>query len=280
MGKGPFGNMVPPQTSAQQRGGGAESSVPADAVLRIATAVNSSLSERTGAVQYSVAGIAGLDFEIGGDPTIPLDDDAETETTDDAEQFSAPGIIGRPLPPRTIDGVDQHMDVVCVLTADGLVPISYRDLRLQMGGDAAPGEGVLAFVGYGGGFHSMTPVETGEDPAGGGTIHVLYCPYDFDSDGVAQKAHTIILDPTSGNESIMIAHANGLAITFSDQDKKALLLKNAAGDATLRLDDDGVTITAAQIVLSGGVITGDPATAVPLLAGIASPPSTKFLVSP
>jgi len=275
-----FGTHSPGVPSGVNVGGGSSSSTESDFVMRFATAVSSSLSERTGAVQYSIAGIAGLDFTIGEEPSIVLDDDIEAEVTDNAEQYSAPGIIGRPLPPRTVDGDELHMDVVCVQTVEGIVPIAYRDLRLAMAGDAAPGEGVLAFVGYGGGFHSMTPVESGADPAGGGTIHVIYCPYAFDGDGVAQKAHSIILDPTPGNESIMIAHANGLAITMSNEDKKALLLKNASGDATLRLDDDGVTITAVQIVLSGGVIVGEPVFAVPLLAGPASPPSTKFYVSP
>lgn len=278
--KNKFSHMVGRQPSQSHVGGGAGSATEADFVVRFGTAVNSSLSDRSGAVQYSIAGIAGLDFTPGEDPSIPLDDDAAAEATDNAELYSAPGIIGRPLPPRNIDGTEFHMDVICVQTVDGLVPIAYRDLRLAMAGDAAPGEGVLAFVGYGGGFHSMTPVEAGADPAGGGTIHVIYCPYDFDSSGVAQKAHSIILDPTPGNESIIMSHANGLAITMSDQDKKALLLKNAAGDATIRVDDDGVTITAVQIVLSGGVIVGEPALAVPLLAGPASPPSTKFYVSP
>lgn len=274
-----FSHMMGRQPTQHQVGGGAGSATEADFVVRFGTAVNSSLSQRTGAVQYSIAGIAGLDFTPGEDPSIPLDDDAEAEATENAEQYSAPGIIGRPLPPRNVAGTELHMDVICVQTVDGLVPIAYRDLRLKMAGDA-PGEGVLAFVGYGGGFHSMTPVESGQDPAGGGTIHVIYCPYEFDADGVAQKAHSIILDPTPGNESIIMSHANGLAITMSDDGDKALLLKNAAGDATLRLDDNGITLTATQIVLSGGVIVGEPALAVPLLAGPASPPSSKFFVSP
>jgi hypothetical protein len=171
------------------------------------------------------------------------------------------------------------MDVLALVTSDGLVPFGFRDMRLKMGGEA-PGEGVFAFVGYGGGFHSMTPVPLGSDPSGGGTIHVLYCPYDFDANGVPQKAHSIIMDPTSGNESMMFIHAEGMAITMLTGDKNALLLKNKAGDATLRLDDDGITMTATRIVLSGGVVVGDPASAVPLLPGVASPGSTKFFVSP
>ena len=66
MGKGPFGNMVPPQPTADQRGGGAQSATPADSVIQFTTAFDSSLSDRTGAVQFSVAGIAGFEFEARG----------------------------------------------------------------------------------------------------------------------------------------------------------------------------------------------------------------------
>ena len=273
---GPFDNMVRPQPTPAQQGGGAQSAVAADEVIRIGTAVNSTLSDRTGAVQFSVAGIAGLDFEIGGDPTIPLDNDAAAEATDDAEQYSAPGIIGRPLPPRVIEGVEQHMDVMCVLTADGLVPFSYRDLRLKMGG-AGPAAGVLAFVGYGGGFHSMNPVAVGVDPAGGGTIHVIYCPYDFDADGVAQKAHSIILDPSTGNESIIIAHADGQAMMMINGE---LTLKSPDGTAFMSNKNGKIDFVAETVTFNAGVVIGESVTAVPMLAGAASPPASKLFVSP
>lgn len=277
MGKGPFGNMVPPQPTADQRGGGAQSATPADSVIQFTTAFDSSLSDRTGAVQFSVAGIAGFEFEAGGDPNVLLDDPTQAETNDDAEQYSAPGIIGRPLPPRIIQGREEHMDVVCVLTADGLVPIAYRDLRLKMAGGAAPAAGVLAFVGYGGGFHSMTPVAQGDDPAGAGTIHVIYCPYDFDGDGVAQKAHSIILDPTGGNESITIAHADGQAIMMVNEE---LTLKSPDGTAFISIKNGTIDFIATTCTFNAGVVIGDSLTAVPLLAGPASPPSSKLFVSP
>lgn len=280
MKNGKFSHHVPQQRTADQQGGGASSQTASDFVVRFTTAESSSLHEQTGGVQYSIIGILGFDGVAGESASVAFNDGIAAEGTNDAETYTAPGIIGRPLPPRTIDGVEQHMDVVCIQTVEGLVPIAYRDLRLQMAGGSAPGEGVLAFVGYGGGFHSMSPVASGQDPAGGGTIHVIYCPYDFDSNGVAQKAHSIVLDPTPGNESIIIAHANGLAITMSDQDKHAIVLKNIAGDASIRCDDDGVTLNGEQIVLNGTVIVGSNITAVPLLAGPASPPSTIFFVSP
>lgn len=271
-----FGNTGPGVHSAESVGGGAESSTESDFVLRFSTAVSSSLSRRTGAVQYSIVGIAGLDFEIGQDPTILLEDDTNAEGTDDAEQYSAPGIIGRPLPPRVVDGNELHMDVVCVQTTEGLIPIAYRDLRLVMAGDAAPGEGVLAFVGYGGGFHSMTPVELGVDPAGGGTIHVVYCPYEF-TGGVATKAHSIILDPTPGNESILVAHADGQAVIMFDS---KLVFKSPDGSSNMTFADGTIDIVTGTLTINAGVVLGDALTAVPLLAGAASPPSSTFFVSP
>lgn len=267
MNKGPFGHRVQPTKSADQRGGGASSQTAADLVIRFSEVVNSTLNNRTKAVQLAVTGVDG-------------------EHVDDAEPHQSLGMLGRPLPPRRSRAGEQHTDVVCIVTADGLVPIAFRDPRLKMGGDS-PGVGVLAFVGYGGGFMSHTPVPEPNpidprniDPAGGGTISVLYCPYDFDSSGVAQKAHAVILDPTPGNQSISLVHADGMAITMLSGDKNALVLKNKAGDATFRLDDDGITMTAPTVTINAGVIIGDAASAVPLLPGVASPGSTKLYVSP
>ncbi len=275
--RGKFGNMVPTQRTADQQGGGASSQTQSDFVVRFTTAQSSSLHAETGGVQYSITGIMGFDGVAGEPASVAFDDGTAAEGTNDAETYTAPGIIGRPLPPRTVNGQALHMDVICIQTVEGLVPIAYRDLRLQMAGDSAPGEGVLAFVGYGGGFLSQTPVADGDDPAGGGTIQVMYCPYDFDSNGIAQKAHSIILDPTSGNESITIAHGDGQAIMMFDGE---LTLKSPDGTAYISIKNDSIDFIARTCTFNAGVVIGDSATAVPLLAGAASPPSTKLFVSP
>lgn len=247
--------------------GGSKSMI--DGVLALTTVLRASLSASSRSLQYNIEGIGDLFDES---------EDAEGETATAAEVYSGLGLLGFPLPPGPIpnstDNREVRHEVVCMRSTDGLIPIAHRDIRLQMPG-GGPGEGTIALVGYGGGFHSLDPVDEGA----GGTIHVIYCPYDFDSEGVAQKAHSIILDPTSGNASITIAHAEGMAITMFDAGKKELTLKNAAGDATFRLDDDGITMTAVTIVLSGGVIVGDPLTAIPLLPGTASQGSSVFFLS-
>lgn len=234
-----------------------------DRIAQIAAVVSSSLqkspdTDKTVDVLFHVEGVDGLD------------DDGEPEG-DEEGIYGALGVISRPLKPDT-DG--KNAEVVCLRTADGLVPIASKDTRLRMVGNA-PHEGTVALVGYGGGFHSMDPVNT-EDTTEG-TIHVIYCPYDPDSDGVPQKAHSITLDPTSGNESISIVHAEGMAITMASN--KEVVIKNSDGSATITMDDSGITITG-QLNVVGGLVVGNPTTAVPLLAGPASPPCSTLFVSP
>lgn len=239
--------------------------------MRFAKCTGSSL-DANGMVQLTVVGVGDLDPL---NPGAAVNDDT-AERAEDQPAFGALGVLARPLP----DDASGYMEVVCVRTADGMAPIAMRDRRLSMG-TAAPGAGVVGLVGYGGGFHSMTPVADGSAPAGGGTLHVLYCPYDFDANGVAQKAHAIIMDPTPGNESLQVIHGDGMAVLMSGTGKKALVLKNAAGNATMRLDDDGFQVNADKIVLAGVVYLGfQPQLALPLLAGPASPPGPSVYISP
>jgi hypothetical protein len=250
----------------------------ADFALQFCKVIGSSIAEGSGGtkrpVQYQVVGMPGWDFT--GDEIAMDENESNSESTDDADVYGSLGVTGRPLPPDNAAGVEEHAEVVCIRTADGLVPIAVRDVRLRMGGNA-PNEGTVALVGYGGGYHSISPVDNADLDKG--AVQVIYCPYAF-SNGVATKAHTIIMDPTSGNESVMIVHAEGMAITMGDAaNKKSLVLKNANGDAWIRLDNDGITLSG-KIVLNGGVIIGDPMTSVPLLAGVASPPCSKLFLSP
>ncbi len=275
---------------AKGHSGGAGIQAPSDFIVEFTVAVGSSINQRSGSVEYNITGIEGVDVVQG---TVPSNTDPydNIETTDDAEHFSAPGIMGRPLPPESVGGVGLHMEVLAVRTMDGLVPISYRDTRIKMGTtNDAPGQGVFAFCGYGGGFWSHTPIPKVIPPvppatqattllAGNGTLATFYCPYDTDDAGLnPQKAHVVTLDPTPGNESVMLVHGDGMAVTMSSQDKKAILLKNAAGDATFRLDDDGITMTAKQITLNGVVIVGTASSALPLLPGSASQGSNNLRI--
>lgn len=237
-------------------GGGSQ--VPADFIVQFGRVASSSLASEpdtgeSSAVLFSVEGAGGVG-DVG-------------ETDPEAEVFGALGMVGRPLAPQTVAGRSAHAEVLCLRTADGLVPISARDLRLRMQGDG-PAAGTLAFVGYGGGFHSLSPVDG--DPTLG-TIHVVYCPYSYDSAGVAQKAHTIVLDPTSGNESVSIVHARGQSILL--QDDGTARIQSVDGQSYIQVKDNEVAISADQLVLNGSIFIGNPTTTtypVGLLAGPAS----------
>lgn len=240
------------------------SQVPADFIVQFGVVAGSSLDEEpdTGfktAVLFSVEG-AGMIDEVG-----------ETESA--AEVFGALGVLSRPLPPSTVSSRTIKAEVACLRTADGLVPISTRDLRLRMGGDG-PGEGTVALVGYAGGFHSISPVDN--DDMTKGAIQVVYCPYDYTA-GVAAKAHAIILDPTSGNSSISVVHSDGQCLLL--QDDGTIRMQSPDGQSFVQVEDDTVTISASVITLKGSVFVGDSATAVPLLGGAASQPSARLFIS-
>lgn len=252
------------------------SQAPSDGVLQFGEILGSSIatdpgSGRNEGLLYSVKGIGGIDYS---QPTPqPTVNDDLSERDPAAEAFGQLGFLARPLPPYAAGGENRHAEALCMRSSDGLVPIAYRDTRLRMPG-SGPSEGTVAMVGYGGGFLSFDPVvNQGQAEA---TIQVLYCPFDYNSQGTAQKAHAIILDPKSGNESISIVHADGMAITMFDN---SIVMKNHNGTATITLDDSGITMTG-QINLAGSVVIGNPSFAVPMLAGVASPPCSTLFLSP
>lgn len=252
------------------------SSTAADLILQFSKVVSSSIATdpRTGnneGLLYSVAGIGGVDYS--GSVPVASTDDSVAEKDPRAEAFGQLGILARPLPPYTAGGENRHTEAVSMRTADGMVPLAHRDTRIQMGG-SGPGEGTIAHVGYGGGFLAMDPiVNSGKAEA---DRAVLYCPFDKNSDGVPQKAHAIILDPTNGNESISVVHADGTAITMIDGE---MTLKSPNGLSSISISDSGITFTG-RVTAAGGLVVGNPSAAVPLLAGTVSPPCSVMMVSP
>lgn len=236
----------------------------------------------SGSTMWNVTGIAGMDSEAD-EPVIIYADD-EGERTNNADVFSSLGLIGRPLPETSLDGIDEFAEAACLRTADGLVPMSARDTRLKMQG-VGPNEGALVFIGYGGGFHSLDPVLTkdgdGEITQIDGTIHVIYCPYDYNASGVAQKAHTITMDPTSGNEHVSIVHAEGQAVLMQKESGNGIVqMQSPDGQTVVKIEDSKITLQSDQICLNGTVYIGSPLLGIPLLAGPASPPCPRLFLSP
>lgn len=205
------------------------------------------------------------------------DGDSAGEQATGQVGYSSLGVIGRPLPP---DG-SLFAEAVALRVDNGLSPFGWRDLRLHRALPAGLLPGQLVFAGYGGALlsHAMT-----DDPVGSqrANLATWYVPFDFDPDGVPQKAHTIAIDPTPGNSSISIVHADGVFFTLTEDAGGGPGISWAVDGATFgRMTAGEVVIQAAKIMLKGNVYIGAQAEAgAPLLGGPISPPCPSMFVSP
>jgi hypothetical protein len=251
-------------------------------IMEFCKVVASSVGGENTTTLYNLTGVGG--FTLDEDGIIDGEDESDEggEQAHEQECFGALGIIGRPLPPEG----DLFAEALALRTDDGLVPYAFRDLRLHRainasGAPTTPAEGQLMFVGYGGAFlsHSMTAENVGSKRA---NISALYVPYAFDSAGVAQKAHAIIIDPTDGNSSIQLIHGDGVRLTLSEETGSGPGIVAAIDGSTfLRMAAGELTLQAEKVTLKGNVYLGAAAeTGLPLLAGVASPPSPSVFVSP
>ena len=237
-----------------------------DMVLQFGAVVKSSVKALTLDMVDQVLGIGGLEA-----------DDTDGEQANEQVRYSgALGMIWRALPPDTVKGKTRFADVLVAKLADGLLPIGWRDERINRAFPNGPKEGTVAVAGYGGGFHSLdlTDSNSGSQKA---NIHVIYCPYEFDANGTPAKAHAIVIDPSSGNESITITHGDGFQLSLTKEGFNA----NIDSSTFLQMKAGALTLNAAKIMLKGNVYIGSQAElGIPMLAGPASPPCPSLFVSP
>lgn len=240
-------------------------------IFALARVLQSSLASETGAVMYNLEGFGS-------------DDDASGQKDDVRDQqavFSGLGLLGRPPDEKDSEEPDLLAEALGARTSDGeIIPFSYRDKRilkwLNRGSEtpAVPKKGQIMLAGYGGAFLAFDLIAGSNGPT---NTAVLYVPFDRDSSGVPQKAHMIMLDPTSGNESIALVHASGLAITMTEQD--GIVLR---GDERTRFSvkPGKIEAVASSIALQGTTAVGaNPATAIPFAGGPAMLPSASFFIS-
>jgi len=208
---------------------------------------------------------------VGGDGAIGALDDqdpgASGEQFTDVEAYGAPGIVFRPRPPETVGGDELSAEAMALRTGGGLVPVAWRDLRLNRR-FSAPKPGSVALVGYGGGFLAF------DDTSDKTSSATLYVPYSF-SGGVPTKAHVISLDPVA--ESVSIVHGDGFAVVL-DADNGITL---RGGTSTwLNVKDGEITLVANKIVCQGNVALGaQPLAATPLTAGPVAPTRPSVFLS-
>ena len=249
--------------------GGVGSQSAADYVVQFSRVLGSSVSagaDGAQGVSYYVEGAARLDLS---DPSSARFDKSgeRGERNEEGEAYCSLGVVSRPLPP----GPQHHAVVMSLRTADGLVPFAARDVRLAMGG-VGPTTGTIGLVGYGGSFYSMRVVDPKD--AAKGSVHVLYCPYAR-SGGAPQKAHVVVLDPTPGNESVSLVHADGMSVTMAGG---KLVLRSSTGAAYVELDGDKINLNG-NVKVTGGLQFGGPAGVFPV-ALVGAPPNTPVAGGP
>ena len=203
---------------------------------------------------------------VVGDVDDPLGDGSSDKFTN-AESLGSLGLVVMPRPPEEIGGKMLAAEGVGMRLGGSTVPIALRDLRLNRR-FSAPKPGSVALVGYGGGFLAF------DDTADKLTRATLYVPYAF-SGGVPTKAMSISIDPEA--ESMMLIHGDGYAVVL---DKDNGITLRADETTWMNMKPGETTIVSSKIVLQGNVAMGaSPTTALPLLAGPASPPSGSIFVS-
>jgi hypothetical protein len=242
-----------------------------DAVAAFVKVLGSALVGASSEPAFNVKAVGGFGA-VDGD-----DSDGAGEQAVRQVGYSSLGIMGRPLPPEGA----LFAEAVSLRVDGGLAPFGWRDMRLHRavnpgGSGGTPAEGQLVFAGYGGAMlsHALT-----DDPVGSqrANLATWYVPFDFDSDGVPQKAHTIAIDPTPGNSSISIVHADGRFFTLNEDGITWAVDASTFG----RMKAGEVLIQAARIMLKGNVYIGAAAEAgAPLLGGPISPPCPSLFVSP
>jgi hypothetical protein len=250
-----------------------------DQVIEFVKVVASAVVGENAAVLFDVVGAGG--FSSSQQAADVADDAAENAPQQPA--YGPLGYIARPLPPTDLQ---QFAEAMAARTADGLEPFAYRDLRINRainptGEGNAPAPGQLGFAGYGGSYSSVrqAAVVSGSKKP---DVYCTYVPYDFDGDGVPQKAHAIIVDSTPGNSSIQLVHGDGVFFTLSEETGDGPGLVAAVGNNTfLRMIAGELTLQSTKILLKGNVYLGLQAEAgLPLLAGPASPPGPSVFISP
>ncbi len=216
---------------------------------------------------------------VGGEGLGGFGDDEPPEKPDGIEAYGAPGIVWRPRVAETV-GKDRFVaEAFSARVAEGLVPLSWRDLRWHKA-FPAPQPGTTAFVGYAGGSASWDDVDM-DATSGSGAVKnqrfTLYVPYAKDSSGTPTKAHAIVADPES--EALMLVHGDGYAFVL-DKDN-GVTMRSKTGSSWMNLKDNAFEVVANTITLRGNCALGaNTAAALPLLPGPASQPTPSVFFSP
>lgn len=160
------------------------------------------------------------------------------------------GLLGRPLDPDE----EGACKALTAREGDQDHAIATVDLRV-LKKLPQPKKGGSVQFGADGGFGEFNP-ET--------HTWTLYIPVDFDGEGKATKAHLLqIGKDTNGKRCITLLHADGPAISILEGGKRSVVIKNAASDAYVEVNDDGITLNG-KTVIKGGLKADEGAGVAPL----------------
>jgi hypothetical protein len=168
---------------------------------------------------------------------------------DEQPVYGAGGVYLCPDPPDD-DGV--CAEGISLKEEDGCTIIAMRDLRLTK---RIPSKvGSVGIAHYGGGF-----IDLSWDADHAGTQITILAPR-LDGNGEIQASHGLLMDPTSGNASVILMHQLGNAVVLN-KDGDAML-KSANGKTWISATNDGFAMSAdGGIKFLGGVIAGNTQTA-------------------
>lgn len=92
----------------------------------------------------------------------------------------------------------------------------------------------------------------------------LYIPTDFDGAGTPTKAHLFqIGKDANGKRCVTLLHADGPGISILEGGKKSVVIKNAASNAYVEVNDDGIVLNG-KVTIKGGLLSSEGAGVTPV----------------
>lgn len=92
----------------------------------------------------------------------------------------------------------------------------------------------------------------------------LYIPTDFDGAGTPTYAHLFqIGKDANGKRCVTLLHADGPGISILEGGKKSVVIKNAASNAYVEVNDDGIVLNG-KVTIKGGLLSLEGAGVTPV----------------
>lgn len=172
-------------------------------------------------------------------------DGGETDT--EAPIHGALGVVSRPLDPDE----NGAAEAVCARSSDGLPVVAMKDLRIEQQSAVPLAKGTVRLAGYRGAAVSVSVAQSGT-----GSAITLYVPFEHDGGGTPTKAHVLTMDPTSGQENVVLGAASGAALVLAKDGSTTC--RSGNGENFVSITNDGVTFSGDLRMPNSNLVVGDP----------------------